>query len=239
MYLETEMSITNFFPQVLFYLGFTYYTLSFIKYIKNKRSNCNEYQINDINDVSLIGINNNNNNNSNNNIETNEEETEEEEEIQKQQTKQQSIIENMLSSKTLERALVLYYIFKIKGNYKIIYRIKNDSQNEFILEYNSFKEFENLKNIINDYLKIETLGNIIINEPSLDETLEPNTEIKIGKKEYKINSSHLMFISWLYNSGIYEYVTENDEIKMSILKEMNDEKLLRGNLFLRYQLLIL
>ena len=40
-----------------------------------------------------------------------------------------------------------------------------------------------------------------------------------GKKEYKINSSHLMFISWLYNSGLYEYVTENDEIKMSLINK--------------------
>ena len=35
---------------------------------------------------------------------------------------------------------------------------------------------------------------------------------------------------------IYEYLTTNDDIKFNILDEMNEQKLLRGNVFLRYQL---
>jgi len=149
-----------------------------------------------------------------------------------------SILDNMLSTKTVERALVLYYIFVYKGNYfvKSTEKYKNglgeDIEEEIIEEYNSFKEFNNMESIIESKNTDYDTYNLF----NLDETLLPDTKLKIGKKEYNINQAHLNFISWLYYSGIYDYITKNKDLKFNILNEMNEQKLLRGNVFLRYQL---
>ena len=152
-----------------------------------------------------------------------------------------SILDNMLSTKTVERALVLYYIFVYKGNYfvKRTEKYKNglgeDIEEEIIEEYNSFKEFNNMESIIESKNTDYDTYNLF----NLDETLLPDTKLKIGKKEYNINQAHLNFISWLYYSGIYDYITKNKDLKFNILDEMNEQKLLRGNVFLRYQLQLL
>ena len=54
--------------------------------------------------------------------------------------KKQDILDTMLSRNTLERNLIIYYIFIKKGNYKII--TKNNDTNELSFEeYNSHLEF--------------------------------------------------------------------------------------------------
>ena len=118
----------------------------------------------------------------------------------------QEIIANMLSLKTLERSLVLYYIFKIKGNFCT----KTDQT------YNSYKEYKKLESNF-------------ANEDLIDLT--------IGDKEFTITEGYLHFVAWLYFSGLYDYLTNSKINKLSILRQMNSENLLMGNLFLRYHLL--
>ena len=232
MYLEQEnISIFgSFFPQIIFYSVFTYYIFSFInnyntespyKVIRapNQRTTQESFLYNYLKD-SFLEYNDDKN------------------EIQKKQ----EILDKMLSTKTLERSFILYYIFKIKGDYQVKVDCNcNDANggngcnncngcNDCIEEYNTFLEYKSLEDICKQNESIV---------PNLDETLEPDIEIKIGEKEYNINTSHLVFISWIYHSGIYEYLTKNEEIKFEVLKEMNDAKLLAGNVFLRYQMQLL
>ena len=188
-----------FFPQVLFYSIFTYYTISFINYINEKTNEKTNKKTNDESkelqetqhrklDFELLGSGSGSR-------------IEDLEEIKKQQ----DILDNMLSKNSLERAFILYYIFEIKGNYKVLTtdRIENGLEQELIEEYNTYDELE---------------------------------KICIGDKTYNIDISQLIFISWLYSSGVYDFLTKNPKIKSIVLKQMNDAKLLRGNVFLRYHL---
>lgn len=148
------------------------------------------------------------------------------------------VIDNMLSSKTLERALVIYYIFVKKGNYKVA-----SPDKELIVEYNSYLEYKSYDNYflklqgleINDSLD-ENISYEVNKLFTLDKSLDADTNFSIGDKEYLINQGNLNMIAWIYSSGLYEYLTTNQEVKKEILKEMYDNKLLTGNLFLRYQL---
>ena len=207
-----------FFPQVLFYSIFTYYTISFINYINEKTNEKNE-KINDESkelqetqhrklDFELLGSGSGSR-------------IEDLEEIKKQQ----DILDNMLSKNSLERAFILYYIFEIKGNYKVLTtdRIENGLEQELIEEYNTYDELDKI------WVSMESI-NLYENCPESDET------ICIGDKTYNIDSSQLIFISWLYSSGVYDFLTKNPKIKSIVLKQMNDAKLLRGNVFLRYHL---
>ena len=165
--------------------------------------------------------------------------------------KKQDILDTMLSKNTLERNLIIYYIFIKKGNYKII--TKNKETNELSFEeYNSHLEFLALES---SFLEKQDLENParkggednLSNEggssrepsvPSLDSSLEPNTSFFVGKKEYIINEGHLKMISWLYYSGLYDYVTTTIQIKYKTLKAMYNDHLLTSNLFLRYQIFL-
>ena len=152
------------------------------------------------------------------------------------------VIKNMLSSKTLERVLVVYYIFVKKGNYKV----KSENADSFE-EYNSYLEF----NKYDDYYSVKQQLTDLddpdhIHTPyevnklfNLDDSLDANKKFFIGEKEYNINEGHYNMITWLCHSGLYEYLTTNLEVKNKVLKEMYDNKLLTGNLFLRYQMLLL
>ena len=75
---------------------------------------------------------------------------------------------------------------------------------------------------------------------NLDETSIPDIQIKIGENKYKLTEEKLNFIQWLYYIGLYDYLTDinNIDIKYDILNEMNEIGLLKGNLFLRYQLFL-
>ena len=227
--LNTSYIISDFYPQIMFYYMFSYCILSFIKYINNKdieyiKSYNSQYtyqykkekEISKFKSFESIDI------------------LEDDEVIYKKQ----SIIEKMLSLKSIERCLVLYYIFKIKGDYQIKTHLDTKLDNKLdTKQYNSYREFKNMETFTNT--NTNTNSNTNTNTISLDETLEPDMNITIGDKEYNINSSHLQFISWLYYSGLYNYINSNSNIKYNVLKEMNDKKLLRGSVFLCYQLYLL
>ena len=113
--------------------------------------------------------------------------------------KKQSILDKLLSMKSLERPYILYYLFK----------------------YCDFKQYE----------EYYTKSNF-----NLDETLELDTTFAIGDKQYNVNMGNLKFIAWVYYSGLYDFLIDNDKLKYEILTEMNSNGLLSGNVFLRYQL---
>jgi len=268
MYLESERNnckytynnynafstVIALFPSIIFYSMFGYYTYQFInylktkekKYVNNKQNSFNnyKYQFSDIdssynltnfkllNDICL-----------DTSLDTNVDIDEKNNEINKKQT----IINNMISSKTLERSLVIYYIFIKKGNYKVKSEIT-----ELDEEYNSYLEFKKYDTIFlknskkindedddnDDNDNNESISYEINDLFNLDNSLDINTNIYIGTKEYNINQGHLNMISWLYYSGIYEYLTTNIQLKYKILKEMYEDKLLTRSLFLRYQLFL-
>ena len=116
--------------------------------------------------------------------------------------KKQSILDNLLSMKSLERPYILYYLFK----------------------YCDFKQYE----------EYYTKSNF-----NLDETLELDTTFAIGDKQYNVNMGNLKFIAWVYYSGLYDFLMNDDKLKYEILSEMNSNGLLSGNVFLRYQMFML
>ena len=131
---------------------------------------------------------------------------------------------SLLDINSLDRYFILYYIFKLHGCY-----LNNNLK--FIDVYSYFKEVEKqwkqLGNNSNEYL---------IN---LDETLEQDYFILIDKLMYGCNMAHTRFLSWLYYSGIYNFLIEDNQIKKKVLHIMNSRKLLVGNIFLKYQLYLL
>ena len=129
------------------------------------------------------------------------------------------ILDNLLDINSLNRCYILYFIFKKQG---IFYASVNSS--EALEAFNSYDEYIYWKNIH---------GNSNFN---LDETLPFDVSIILNDKEYTTNNSQIKFISWLYYSGLYDYLMQNQNIKKSILDEINDKQLLTGNLFLRYML---
>ena len=211
--------------------------------------------------------------------------------------KKQYIIESMLSTKSLEHYAILYYIFKMKGNYQInminknigrtnIYEDNdNDNDNDdcnsccncsdyivcngcndcndcndcnecsycndtSVEIYNSFEEFKNCSSLYssnssnnsnNNSNSSNSSSNTYKSNPyfNLDESLEPNLKFNIGDKQYNLNLAHLHFCSWIYYSGLYDYVIGTNDIMLKTLNEMNEYKLLTGNLFLRYQIFLL
>ena len=246
MYLEQDNishngNLLSCIPAVVFYSIFGYYIAKFINYIQNKAEHYSQDEINNklekynklnknykyqfpdnklklLNDVCLDTDTNNTSKN------------ESESEIKKKQ----DILDNMLSRKTLERSLIIYYIFVKKGNYKFITKNKDTNELSF-KEYNSNLEFA----AFDISLTKNTNQNSDVNELfNLDSSLDSNTSFFIGTKEYIINEGHLNMISWLYYSGLYEYLTTNIQLKYKILKDMYNDNLLTGNLFLRYHLFL-
>ena len=265
------LSYLSYFPLLLFYSSFGYYSIKFINYVNNKNKEIEEEELiknanykyqscsflekQDLENPARKVSDKNGEENSARKVsaKNGEENTEIENKITKLlslnlneelEYSVQDVFDNMLSSKTLERALVIYYIFVKKGNYKVKTGKKDDFTNSFE-EYNSYLEFKKYDNY---YLKMqnteettEDTDNLFISYElntlfNLDNSLDDDTHFFIGEKEYNINEGNFNMISWIYYSGLYEYLNTNLEVKNQGLKEMYDDNLLTGNLFLRYHL---
>jgi len=140
----------------------------------------------------------------------------------------QNIFDTLLPSNSLDMAYILYYIFKIKG-----YIFAYDKNNNIINYFDSFLDFKKYESFYGP-------ENFHFNLSYVQDTA-----LTFGDQIYNLNAAHLKFISWLYDRGIYDYLIcdESDmmkyDMKYEILNEMNDEKLLTGNLFLRYQFFLI
>lgn len=122
----------------------------------------------------------------------------------------------LLDINSLDRHYILYYIFKMEG--------KTDKIANTLTQYRMVSKL---------WKSIDVLDENVIN---LDETLESNMQIVIDNDIIDCNIAHIRFLSWIYNSGIYNYLIDNNELKMQVLSEMNSNGYLKGNLFLKYQL---
>ena len=267
MYLEQNEnhSFFTYLPLVLFYSAFGYYSIKFINYLNNKNKELEYDELKKTNNYkyqsSFLKKQDLENPESKNSITKNEESLTNNENNIKNEEKNtkftsiildekidpslQTVFDNILSSKTLERALVIYYIFIKKGNYKV--KVSNEKSNDskHFEEYNSYLEFKKYDNYYSIQQQIKDFDNPdyiytpyeVNNLFNLDKDLDTNKNFFIGEKEYNINEGNFNIIMWIYYSGLYEYLTTNIKLKNKILKEMYEDNLLTGNLFLRYQML--
>jgi len=137
------------------------------------------------------------------------------------------LFNNLLSLNSINRCYLLYYIFKKKGNFKTLI-INNKTNKAELNTYNTY----------NLFIKVKDNYDLSSTEFNLDETQYPDTIITIGNETHTLTLAQLKFIQWIYYTGIYEYLMDNNNIKYNILNEMNEKNLLDGNLFLRYQLFL-
>ena len=113
----------------------------------------------------------------------------------------------------------------------------DDSTEEETLEQPLKDETTELKTYNSYELYNKIMNKLDLN---LDETTIPDIQIHIGENKYELTEEKLNFIQWLYYIGLYDYLTDinNIDIKYDILNEMNELGLLSGNVFLRYQLFL-
>lgn len=131
------------------------------------------------------------------------------------------LLDKYLNVNSLDRAFLLYYIFEEKGDYETSYM--DEKLQIHTIKNNCWEQFKALER----YFGKEKFN--------LDENADKNITIKFGNDTYNLNIANLRFISWLYYSGLSAYLLDNEELKYNTLNYMNELKLLRGNLFLRYQ----
>jgi len=116
-------------------------------------------------------------------------------------------------------------------------KLDDDSTEEETLEQPVKDETPELKTYNSYELYNKIMNKLDLN---LDETTIPDIQIHIGENKYELKEEKLNFIQWLYYIGLYDYLTDinNIDIKYDILNEMNELGLLSGNVFLRYQLFL-
>ena len=111
---------------------------------------------------------------------------------------------------------MLYFIFSKCG---IFYASVNDGDIE---PFNSFEEYKFWEN------KLGGKRNF-----SIDKSMSINLKFTINEHKYETNIAHLNFVSWIYYSGLYDYLMNENTIKKAILLEMNEKKLLTNNVFVK------
>jgi len=137
-------------------------------------------------------------------------------------TYKNNLFKNLLSLHSLDRCYILYFIFKKKGNFVSSFiNGEKKKYNSYDL-FNKFREHYNLEH----------------REFTLDDTQIPNTIITIGDEEHYLTKYQLLFIQWLYYTGLYNYLTTNINLKYKLLNEMNEEGVFISNIFLRYHMFL-
>lgn len=134
------------------------------------------------------------------------------------------IMDNLLNVNSLIRHYVLYFIFKKQGIFYTSIDLDNDDEEAF----NAYEEYLFWKTNYDN-------GRLF----NLDENENLNHSIMITEnKIYETSQAHINFISWVYYSGLYHYLTdpENIHIKKRVLDEMYNCNILAGNTFLQYVL---
>jgi hypothetical protein len=137
-------------------------------------------------------------------------------------TYKNNLFRNLLSLHSLDRSYILYFIFKKKGNF-LSSIISGEKK-----KYNSYDLFN----------KIREHYNLEHSEFTLDDTQIPNIIITIGDEEHYLTKYQLLFIQWLYYTGLYDYLTTTMNLKYKILNEMNEEGVFISNVFLRYHIFL-
>lgn len=132
---------------------------------------------------------------------------------------------SLLERNSLDRHYILYYIFKKRGSFY-------DGESDI----NTYAYY---KTVANEWMNFYFAYDNLILKMNLEENLENNYQFVINDLIYDCNVSHVRFLSWLYYSGIYSYLMDNQYIRKTVLDDMNTKKLLTSNLFLKYQLYLI
>lgn len=142
----------------------------------------------------------------------------------------------LLELNSLDRHYILYYIFKQRGLF-----YDGESNINTLLTNNAVlvNTYAYYKTVLNDWMNIYFSDDKLDLQMNLDDSLENNYQIVIDNFICDCNLAHVRFLSWLYYSGIYNYLMDNKENKKTVLNDMNAKKLLTGNLFLKYQLFLI
>jgi hypothetical protein len=132
---------------------------------------------------------------------------------------------SLLDINSLERHYILYYIFKKRGSF-----YDGDS------DINTYAYY---KTVVNDWRNIYFADDNLTFIMNLNDSLENDYQIVIDNLICDCNMAHVRFLSWLHYSGIYGYLVDRQDIKKTVLNDMNTKTLLKGNLFLKYQLYLI
>lgn len=147
--------------------------------------------------------------------------------------KEQQLLD-LIKIDSLERQIILYFIFKMHGKFRSdTYTNSYESIIEDNIqsnEYNAFYEYNFWRDIYGGEHNF-----------NLDETLPNELIIIRDDKIWEVNKAHINFIYWLQYSGLYDYIFAEEQIyiKKTILDDMNLNKILVGNNFLKYQLFLI
>ena len=134
----------------------------------------------------------------------------------------------IVKPQSLNKSYIEYFIFQKHGTF---YASINGKMAE---AFNSYDEFC----FWNEYYNGARSRNGNDNNFSLDDPKIYDVCWTINENEYITTDAQINFISWLYYSGLYDYLMQNIDIKKHILDEMNTKMLLTGNNFLKYQLFL-
>jgi hypothetical protein len=142
---------------------------------------------------------------------------------------------NRINKDLLFRSAILHYIFRIQGDFPSKYPLNTllnidvatdvatDVNNE-LLFINAYDEYIFWRDIYG--------GEQYFN---LDETLPNDIRYIINDVDFEANHAHIRFISWVYYSGIYDYLTDPHNYKR-VLDSMYHNRELYGREFLEYHL---
>jgi len=144
------------------------------------------------------------------------------------------IFDNVLdiNSVSLNRLYIMHFIFVKHG---IFYASQSSSDVE---AFNSYEEYFYYNKYFNLYYNDTEIDTDTDTDTDTDIDTD-NVQVIFNDKEYNITNEQNNFISWIYYSGLYDYLMQNQDIKKRILDEMNEKKLLIGNDFLKYQIFLL
>jgi hypothetical protein len=145
---------------------------------------------------------------------------------------------------SLDRQIMLYFIFKMHGKFTSDTYINSY---ESIIDENTSDTSDTSdnieKNVYNSFYEYNFWCNVYgsKNNFNLDETLSNNLIIIKDDKKWELNKSHINFLYWLNYSGLYDYIFAEEQIhiKKYILDDMNYNKVLIGDSFLKYQLFLI
>ena len=152
-----------------------------------------------------------------------------------------NILNTLLDKNSLNKYYIIYFIFT--KQYEYDYYIDDDDDDDDIttneltqntIKLNSYVEYKKIKRVFggSKYCNLdETVKNDFVFDLYIT---SQHTNNILQKKTYNTCKAHINFISWVYYSGIYTYLINNENIKTTILNEMNEKKLLYGNTFIQY-----
>jgi len=168
-------------------------------------------------------------------------------------TKLHEIFNNLIENNLIHN-LLLFFIFKVQGNiyikcnkYHSHYYNNNTNDNNtndnhtddnntdyktnryIILNvYEEYKFWQNIWGGENEFHFDMFKNNL--HPVNYNITFDDNTQLEISLE-------NLRFISWIYYSGIYNFIISKDELYIKLLLDaMNARKLLKGNELLQYHL---